>query len=454
MKSVVILTIIIVVTFGYTQAPDTLWTRTYGGPSNDVGNSIKQTSDGGYIIAGYTESFGAGQQDVWLLKTDPNGDTVWTKTYGTVYNDVANYVQQTADSGYVIVGTTQDDDIWLIKTDHLGDSTWTKRYVTTYFVERGNCVQQITDGGYIITGRRYISLLGPGCVVLLKTDANGDTVWCREYYFEPAHPSAGGYCVQETFNGGYIVAGFTTSPGPPCWGILLKTDLNGNSVWCNLYGGYDPDIWVLSVKETADSEYIACGRSRPLGLLSHSALWMVKTNSQGSCLMMREYGDSTNEKHGNSVEVTNEDDYIFTGSAYSDGALAGDAFLFKTEEDGDSLWCTVYGGVGADIGNEVLQTYDGGYIIVGSTESYGAGGSDVWIIKTEPDVSVEENEPSVVAGKGVTTTIFRGPLQIPEGKKCKVFDIAGRVVEPNNVTRGIYFIEMDDRIVQKVVKVR
>lgn len=86
------------------QAPDTLWTKTYGGPGNDVGNSVKQTSDGGYIIAGYTDSYGVGGQDVWLLKTDINGDTLWTKTYGGSCNDRANSVQQTFDGGYIIAG--------------------------------------------------------------------------------------------------------------------------------------------------------------------------------------------------------------------------------------------------------------------------------------------------------------------------------------------------------------
>ena len=448
MKDNIVYIIFLTAIVSYAQAPDTLWTKTYGGVANDVGNSIKQTSDGGYIIAGYTESFGAGQQDVWLLKTDASGDTVWTKTYGNANNDVANHVQPTADGGYIIVGMTQDDDIWLIKTDHLGDSVWTKRYGAINLAEIGYCVQQTTDGGYIITGRRYRSFIAPGCVLLLKTDENGDTVWCRDYYFGQ---SSGGFCVHETFDGGYVVAGAAYFLGPPCRGILLKTDANGDSVWCNLYGRHNPDFVLLSVEETADSGYIACGTRRPWDL--SSALWIVRTNAQGVCIMTREYGDSINEKHGNSVQVTNDNGYIFSGGT-GDSWTSGDLFLFKTAENGDSLWCAIYGRTGDDTGNEVVQTNDGGYIVVGCTESLGAGGSDVWIIKTEPDVGVEEDQNISIKHTDYNTTIISGPLQLPEGKKCKVFDITGRVVEPDKIQPGIYFIEVDGILTKKVVKVR
>ena len=126
----------------------------------------------------------------------------------------------------------------------------------------------------------------------------------------------------------------------------------------------------------------------------------------------------------------------------------------STAAPGDTLWTKVYGGQYNDSPFSVQQTADGGYIIAGWTSSFGAGNADVWIVKLGPDVGVEEDDDISVEYENRFTTIFRGPLQLPEGKECKVFDITGRVVELTKITRGIYFIEVEGVVTQKVVKVR
>ncbi len=446
--------IITTATLGYTQPPDTLWTRTYGGTGNDVGNSIKQTSDGGYIIAGYTESFGAGQQDVWLLKTDGSGNTVWTKTYGGAYDDWATYVQQTIDGGYVIAATTASfpytvgGAMWLMKTDPQGDTIWTEIY---NWCDQAWSVQQTSDSGYIVSGRRGFYAWDDGYVVIMKTDANGDTSWCK-FYFRGAM-AATGSCVHETFDGNFVATAAMYTWNGTGFSFLLKTNSNGDSLWCNEYWhpmGYGYTSCLFSITQTADSGYITCGAKGGDTL----GLWIVRTTAQGDSIWMREYEDSLSGRFGNSVQITNDDCFIFTGGGGTWWFPFGDLFLLKTDENGDSLWCTQYGGAGDDIGNEVRQTDDGGYIIVGSTGSYGAGGSDVWIIKTESDVGVEENEPFPVADMEISATIFHGSLQLPKGKKCRVYDITGRVVEPNKVGPGIYFIDVDGVVTRKVVKIR
>jgi len=201
---------------------NTLWTRTYGGSSDEKGYSAQLTSDGGYIIAGYTGSFGAGRSDVYLLKTDSSGDTLWTRTCGGSDSDCGYSVQQTSDGGYIIAGETEsfgagDDDVYLVKTDSDGDTLWTRSYGGSGY-DRGRSVQQTSDGGYIIAG--YTNSFGAGNtdVWLLRTDSSGDTLWTRTY---GEMPYDYGHSVELTSDGGYIIAGDTRSFGAGDYDVWL-----------------------------------------------------------------------------------------------------------------------------------------------------------------------------------------------------------------------------------------
>jgi hypothetical protein len=253
---------------------DTLWTRTFGGIEIDVGKSVQQTTDGGYIITGQTGSFGKGGWDVWLIKTDANGDTLWTKTYGDTLGDIGNSVQQTTDGGYIITGVANRmtanpgliyQDIWLIKTDANGDTMWTKIYVDSSGLLRGgNWVQQVSDGGYIITGITNQKGTRPpvwwevGDLWLVKTDANGDTLWTKTYGRSDIDDSNVGNSVQQTIDGGYIISGYTDSGVYQYDVLLIKTDANGDTLWSKTFGGMG---WQYGycVQQTTDGGYIVTG---------------------------------------------------------------------------------------------------------------------------------------------------------------------------------------------------
>jgi len=441
--------------------PDMLWTKTFGGNYNDWGNYVQQTNDGGYIIVGTTSSYSAGYRDVWLIKTDTNGNKLWDKTYGGSANDAGLSVQQTLDGGYIIGGAKDCSfpsysKTFLIKTDSKGDTIWTKTF-EKFGSSVGYSVKQTIDNGYILVGPTSTD------IGLIKTDNNGDTLWTKVFGRSRIDEA---YSVQQTADGGYVIIGSTHSYstwGSDIW--LIKTDVNGDSLWTKVIGSSSYTEDGRSGNLTSDGGYIIAGHTN---INSNVNVLLLKTDSKGDLQWTKDYGGYHSEM-GYSVQQTSDDGYIIVGNTYSYGAARSNVWIIKTNTVGDTLWTKVIGGEGSDCGYAIQQTSYGGYIIVGYTDLHSTGDYDVWLIKLiskETNVtefkqfipkhfSLFQNYPNPF---NLSTTISYS-ISNPDFVVLKVNDILGREIQTlvsefqevntysvnfnaNGLSSGIYFYKL------------
>jgi hypothetical protein len=440
----------------------TNWVRTFGGIRSEEGHSVQPTSDGGYIVAGSTLSFGPGTpegQNVYLIKTDSLGDTLWTRVYGWLGVDVGRSVRQTTDGGYIVAGYTTSfgagyDDVYLIKTDSSGDTLWTRTYGGTN-AERGEATRLTADGGYIIAG--YTFSFGPGTpdsanVYLVRTNAQGDTLWTRSL---GGRSDDEGNSVAQTADSGFVIAGTTYSFGPGSGDFyLVKTNALGDTLWTRTYGGGAYPEWGTSVQQCSDGGYVITGGTYSFGPGSGD-VYLVKTNALGDTLWTRTYGGGTDPEWGTSVQQCSDGGYVIAGTTYSFGPGGGDVYLIKTDSLGDTLWTRVYGGTGVDVGTSVQQTTDGGYIVAGYTASFGAGGYDVYLIKTDSLGNAAGIEEPLTRHPARPTHFLVQPNPVTSfarvpGHETDVFslsDVAGRQVAickgdrvGEGLRPGVYFL--------------
>jgi hypothetical protein len=376
---------------------ETAWNKTFGGPDDDFGYSVQQTSDGGYIIAGETASYGVGGGDVWLIKTDSDGKEEWNKTFGGPDHDSGYSVKQTSDRGYIIVGKTTSHGVggyisntWLIKTDSNGNKQWSKTFGGLN-PNMGYSVKQTSDGGYIIVGSIASYGAASEDVWLIKTNSDGKEEWNKTF---GGLNYDSGYSIQQTSDEGYIIVGATASYGAGSNDVwLLKTNFDGKEEWNKTFGGSTGDSG-HSVQQTSDGGYIIVGDVTSYGA-GRINVWLIKTGSDGKEEWNKTFASIGGS--GNSVQQTSDGGYIIAGYSppiHPRNIGDYDIWLMKTDSNGNKQWIKNYGGKRYDQDYSVQQTSDGGYVIVGYTRSYGAGSNDVWLIK----VRSTEKIPTLVFG--------------------------------------------------------
>jgi len=373
---------------GKTGTTENRWIKTYGGQFDDVGKSVQQTSDGGYIIVGSTSSFGAGSSDVSLIKTDAYGNVLWTKTYGGQSYDYGFSVQQTSDGGYIIAGATAsfgDEllDVYLIKTDSNGNVIWSKIFYGEGCWDEGRSVQQTSDGGYIIAGTKiYMRGEGNSSIYLIKTDSDGNLLWENTFSGDGYSYS---YSVRQTSDGGYIIVGTTIA-----WPVilrnncyLLKTDSFGNLIWSKTFDLGDSEEG-HAVLQTADSGYIVLGDT--WDAIGFGRIYLIKTDIEGNTIWTKILGNAYCGIGDHALDETIDGGYIITGHSagawYRGVPRDNDVYLLKTDSYGNRLWEKTFIRLTEDYGYSVHHTADGGYIVVGRTDYYEKA-SEVLLIKTD-----------------------------------------------------------------------
>lgn len=259
------------------------WTQTYGGAGTDEARVTQQTTDGGYIVGGIINSFGAGDNDAYVSKLDASGNIIWQKTYGGAGNDGVASIQQTTDGGYIVGGWTTSFgagafDFWILKLDASGTVIWQKTYGGGSNDLGATAIQEIAGGGYIMVGPTQSFGAGNTDVWVLKLDASGNVIWQNTY---GAGQLDYAYSIQQTADLGYIVAGRTTSSGNGLSDVwVLKLDAAGNVTWQKTYGGASADR-ATSIQQTTDGGYIVSGYTASFGAGGNDA-WVLKLDASGN----------------------------------------------------------------------------------------------------------------------------------------------------------------------------
>jgi hypothetical protein len=366
------------------DAESLVWNQTYGGADDDEACSLVATSDGGYALAGGT----------LLVKTDEFGNMEWNRTYGAGSGwDGAYSLVEASDGGYALAGYVNSvdwersswihRDFWLVKTDANGNTVWSRTYGGTGY-DWAYSLVATSDGGYAIAGYTVSSGAGNADFWLVKTDEFGNMEWNRTYGGAEMDIA---YSLIATSDGGYALAGETWSFGdgtPAFW--LVKTDASGNMEWNRTYGtvwGWDG---ASSLVEASDGGYAIAGDSLRVFAGVHD-FWLVKTDEFGNVQWNRTYGGPEQDWATSLVE-TPDGGYAIAGNNRPTelGRSLGeyDTLLVKTDEFGNMEWSETYEGTGRNIFvRSLVVASDGRYVLAGSIDSFGAGDRDFWLVKTD-----------------------------------------------------------------------
>jgi len=506
MKRSVIVTMSIMILFSICFAQPTIeWQKCLGGSSWDEAESIQQTFDGGFIVAGWTKSddgdvsgyHGCGgggctlRGDYWVvnLETEGLGSIAWQKCLGGSLGEGAYSIQQTSDGGFIVAGhsysndddvsghhgSTDDEDWWVVKLDVVGSIEW-QRSLGGSERDWAYSIQETSDGGFIVAG--WVSsndgdvsgLHGlpayDGDCWVVKLNAVGSIEWQKCFGGTSGDNATS---IQQTSDGGYIVAGLSCSNDGDVTGHhgsadcadywVVKLNSAGDIIWQKSLGGSGHD-YPYSIQQTSDGGYVVAGYSNSedgdvTGNHGYYDYWVVKLDSSGTLEWQKSLGGGSNDI-GKSMLQTSDGGYIIAGMSNSDdGDVTGnhggsDYWVVKLNSSGDIVWQKCLGGSDDDFARSIQQTFDGGYIIAGTSNSddgdvsghHGIAGDysakDYWVVKLSPETGISEHFTPQKLAISVSPNPFNSAVTIsaPEGAAIEIFDLNGRMVDNNPVGDG------------------
>jgi hypothetical protein len=352
------------------EAPRMEWERTYGSPYYDYGSSVWQATDNGFVVTGGVSPSYRGDRDALLLKADENGKLLWNKSYGGPEFDYGYSVRQTRDGGYIVVGTTMSfgngsNDVYLVKTDGEGNLQWQSTYGGA-LRDEGLSVVEATDGGYIIAGFTYSFGNLNRSVYLVRVDGSGSLLWQRTY---GGPYGSAAISIEPTLDGGYVMAGYMENAKNIKDAYVLKVDADGNEQWEKAFGG-EHDRYAYMARQTDDGGYIVTGYEQygP----GASGIILLKADGDGDLLWQKAIGDG---KKGYNVYPARDGGFIVIG-VYKNSLADGhkpiyEGLLVKTSATGSVEWQKTYGGDKDIFIRTGVPTSDGGLAIVGSAGDRG-----------------------------------------------------------------------------------
>ncbi|MBN1826137.1 MAG: hypothetical protein JW958_07720 [Candidatus Eisenbacteria bacterium] len=438
MKRTFIIGFLIAAAFGSAGAQlDSVWTRPFGGPGNDGFRSVVATSDGAILAVGYTYSFGAADVNVYAVKADANGDTIWTRAYGGAGRDYGYGVCETADGGYVITGYTTTasagyEDLYLIKIDADGDTLWTRSYGGAG-TDEGRAVSATSDGYILAAGTTESYGAGLGDIWLLKLDAAGDTVWTRTYG-GVEHDWALGIC--ETGAGIYGLSATTGSTSDNRDIEVLRVDPSGALLSDNWYGNtaaISPD-WGGGICATQDSGLAVGGFRSQEGNVGDACVLVLY--GDGSQRFFRTYSKNFYQ-YACDVLQTWDNAFLTCGADKDPTTMSNDLYLLARKAGAGWVVDQTIGGPGNEWGSAIDEIAPGHYVVAGHTNSYGAGGFDGWLVRLkDPATSVggvEDLDRRVFfspprPNPARASLAFRMNLSSSGSVNLRVIDVSGRHV--------------------------
>lgn len=436
------------------------WSRTFGDIGDQSALCVVPGPQNGCVVAGYSQFEGM-DMDAFFVRTTAGSTPLWQKIYGKRNRDIARSIVDSDDTTFVAVGTSEsyssDADIWLVKLDKNGDTLWT-RIIARSGRQEGYAIARTPDNGFIVVGTSGDSTTAK--LLAIKTNSSGVPVWQREFG-EGLHPRA----VAKVPSGGFVVAGFVCA-GPIGREdyLIMKLSDSGDSVWAKNYGGAYTES-ANSITPTSDGGFIVAGNSYSLGYPSLSAIYLLKLDSNGNALWSRIY-KGFGDNMANSVFETQNGDFLIGGSVKRMGEI--NFYLLRTEGDGDSIWAKNIGTLGTDICYRAIELSDSGIVAVGKT--FMNGTEDFWVMKLGGDLYSKTDEPASLPNKTNISRAVPNPFNSsvsialsvdisPSSHTAQIdiFDISGRIVDhipscknkdglfealwtpSNNITSGIYF---------------